>query len=144
MGMTLWIHSLVGRRTDRIRSDYTLMHDLAGELDELAEQLKIEPLTAFFDFTDFTYRLSAPDEEDEKLDPETGWPYGIDQMNWFELKAGLKALQALLKHLHANPTALAIEAEERDSLLREMEDCEKQLKSLSKAPQVKFHFAVIL
>jgi hypothetical protein len=141
MGMTLWVRTLSGRKIGGEEIDHTLMHDYAEELDELCKKLRLEPLSAFFDFTDLEYRLAANPAEDAPLDPESGLPYAIDAMKWFPTKRGLSVVQALEKKLRQRPELVDLETQDQALLLGELEDCATQL-----APSAadKFHFAVIL
>jgi hypothetical protein len=102
MGMTLWIHTLEDRDYSKDSDDHSLMHDLADQLDEVCEQLNVQKITEFFDFTDLEYSYSeeadADDEDNEdelendleaEIDPETDLEYGIDDMQWFDATRGL-------------------------------------------------------
>ena len=69
MGMTLWIHTLVGRNMSRESDDHILMHDLAEELDLACDSLGQPRLSSFFDTTDFEYNM-ADEFGDEAFDED--------------------------------------------------------------------------
>lgn len=154
MGMTLWIHTLEDRDYSKDSDDHSLMHDLADQLDEVCEQLNVQKITEFFDFTDLEYSYTEEtdsddeDNEDElendldaEIDPETDLEYGIDDMQWFDAARGLNTLTALHEHIKANSLPDLSEDEEND-LLDELEDCIAKLEDT--APRGgKFHLAVV-
>jgi len=162
MSMTLWIHTLQDRDMSRDSDDHTMMHDRADDLDALCERLGVSKLSSFFDMTDldynFTRDLEAAGEgeegedndrdldEDEggDVDPETGYAYGIDDMQWFDAAAGLATLEALRAALLDEEIAdeLDFGEDERDVLLDELDDCINHLQEPAGA-NGRFHLAVL-
>lgn len=151
MGMTLWIHTLEDRDYSKDSDDHSLMHDLADQLDEVCEELNVQKLTEFFDFTDLEYSYTEEydgdeDEEeneelDSELDSETDLEYGIDDMQWFDASRGLATLIALREHIKTNSLTSLSDDEEND-LLDELEDCITKLEDT--APRGgKFHLSVV-
>jgi len=153
--MTLWIHTLQGREMSRDSDDHSLMHDLADELDALCLRLGVAKLSSFFDLTDMQYNLGEePGTDDEvmdfdedaepALDAETGYAYGIDDMQWFDAATGLAALQALRSEIDASAGAeMHLSEEQQDVLLAELDDCIMQLIETA-AQGGRFHLAVLL
>ena len=152
MGMTLWIHTLQDREMSHESDDHSLMHDMADQLDLLCERLGVLKLSSFFDMTDLEYNLDEEDgdegdEADEggedTLDPETGYAYGIDDMQWFDAGSGLATLEALYAELEDGAAEeVPLEDDERGYLLEELEDCIAELADL--APGGRFHLAVVM
>jgi hypothetical protein len=140
MGMTYWIHTLLGRSMSQDSDDHSMMHYLSDELDTACDILGVPALSSFADFTDLEYCLSAEDDEDEP-DAETGYPYGIDQMDWHDPAAGLQCMEALRQHV-GDGWNDELEAVEREMLIEELDDCIATLKALPGGG--KFHLAVIM
>lgn len=145
MGMTFWIHTLDGRTMSHESDDLTLMYRLSDELDAACDELGVSKLSSFVDYTDLTLNM-ADDESDEEneeieIDEETGYAYGIDDMQWFDIPTGLICLEVLRRHVADgwNPEL----AHERAYLIEELDDCIEKLKSLSKETG-KFHLAVLM
>lgn len=137
MGMTLWIHTLDGRKMSDESDDHSLMYDLAEELDVICSEAGKSPLSSFFDATDLEYNMS---DEDPELDPETGLAYGIDDMNWFDPADGLATLKALRRHI-ADGWKPQMK-EDRTVLIEELDDCISKLNELPATG--KFHLAVVM
>ena len=158
MSMTLWIHTLQDRDMSRDSDDHTMMHDRADDLDALCERLGVSRLSSFFDMTDLDYNFTRdleaageeegdddPDEDDGAgVDPETGYAYGIDDMQWFDAGTGLATLEALRAALLDDEIADAMDFgdAERDVLLDELEDCITHLREPAGASG-RFHLAVL-
>jgi hypothetical protein len=158
MSMTLWLHTLHDRDMSRESDDHTLMHELSDQLDALCERLGVARLSSFFDLTDMEYNYAdrvagkegdpQGNEDDDgsisTLDPETGYAYGIDDMQWFDASTGLIALQALYDEIASTGgLELHLTEEEHDVLLDEIEDCIVQLKETA-AQRGRFHLAVLM
>jgi hypothetical protein len=149
--MTYWINTLNDRVMSKDDEDHPFMHQLSDELDAACANLKTPKLSSFVDFTDLEFNMSEDDEDDEgdegdedeaAMDPETGCGYGIDDMQWFDVSAGLKCLQALRDHVQAEWKP-DLEAEIRTQLLEELEDCLAKLQT-APAGTTKFHLAVVM
>ena len=154
MSATLWLHTLQGRDMSRESDDHTLMHALSVELDALCERLGVARLSSFFDLTDMQYNYAARPQpagmvdddavEGASLDPETGYAYGIDDMQWFDAGAGLTALRALRDEIETTEGfELHLSEEEFDVLLDEIEDCIALLEEPAQQ-QGRFHLAVLM
>lgn len=144
MGMTLWIHTLEGRDMSRESDDHSIMHDLADDLDAICRTLKVAELSSFFDSTDLELNMSEEEDEDDdpEIDPETGWAYGIDDMQWFDAASGLESLSALRSHVETDATPL-FEEDTKSMLLEELDDCIQKLRGPAQTGG-KFHLAVIM
>jgi hypothetical protein len=160
MSMTLWLHTLQGhdmtREMTRESEDHDLMHELADDLDFLCERLGVARLSSFFDLTDMEYnfdrggavaqsaRVGDADDEVSTLDAETGYAYGIDDMQWFDAAAGLNTLQALREEIDfSDGLELHLDEEEQGLLLDELDDCISRL-HLPAANGGRFHLAVLM
>jgi hypothetical protein len=143
MGMTVWVHVLNGRKIEGNQNDCSWMHRLADPLDRCCERHEVAMLSSFFDYTDLEANMEESDEEEPPADPETGLPYGIDDMNWFEATSGLHTLRKLAEVLEGGERCPGLPAERRHELLEELQDCIRQLQPAAKKRQ-KFHMAVIM
>jgi hypothetical protein len=157
MGMTLWIHTLQDRDMSHESDDHSLMHDLADEVDVICERLGVAKLSGFFDSTDLQYNQGDGEPEGEDLDdepedeaepvidPETGYAYGIDEMQWFDAVAGLATLEALRDEIEAASASGEPEfgEEEQDLLLDEIDDCIARLREPA-ANGGRFHLALVM
>lgn len=159
MSMTLWLHTLQGRDMSRESDDHTLMHDLGEDLDRLCERLGVAPLSSFYDRTDLDYNFAErpkkqpalagddafdEDEEQGPLDPETGYAYGIDDMQWFDAAAGLASLEALREEIEdSDGQQLHLDEEAQDLLLEELDDCIDRLREPAGSGG-RFHLAVLM
>src|SRR5262245_51629149 len=105
MGMTFWIHVRDGRKVNENQTDLSALYKSAEALDGLCKELGVEEVSSFQDETDLKYNMMAEfgevEEEEPELDPDTGWPYKIDDMSWFDAKAGVKTFEALEKRLQS-------------------------------------------
>lgn len=147
MGMTYWLHTLNGRVMSKDDEDHSLMHRFSDELDLACDELKIPRLSSFSDFTDLELNLAdedmdEDDEEETVPDPETGYAYGIDDMQWFDLTSGLSCLESLRDHVAAGWNS-GFDEETRSYLLDELDDCVAKLRS-APAGSDRFHLAVIM
>ncbi|MBL6752141.1 MAG: hypothetical protein ISP90_16590 [Nevskia sp.] len=166
MGMTLWIHTLDERGLSSDSDDHSLMHAYADELDGLCSELGVEKLSSFFDTTDLDYNLSQEfeesedeeaegggedageddeedDDDEEEIDPETGAPYGIDDMRWFDQNVGLATMVALRDAIESDDAVLDIDPDDREDLLAELDDCIQVLEETA-GDGAKFHLAVVM
>jgi hypothetical protein len=159
MGMTLWIHTLEGREMSKDSDDHSLMHRLQEELDALGLERGVGKFSEFFDYTDMNYSMDDEfgdefdegeddgdddDDSDEEpeLDPETGYGYGIDDMQWFDASAGLKTLRSLREAV-AQGALGDLADEQRADLLEELDDCTKRLEAPAERGG-RFHLAVVM
>ncbi len=147
MAMTLWIHTLDGRNRSQESTDHSLMYGAADELDSACDHLGVPRISSFFDTTDFDYNMSDEIEdiaydEDPALDEESGLPYGIDDMLWFETSRGLASLAALRLHI-SGPWKPELDQDDRALLLKELDDCIATLKGRPVQSEM-FHLAVMM
>jgi hypothetical protein len=157
MGMTLWIHTLEGRAMTKDSDDHSFMHRLQEELDALGVARGVGKISEFFDYTDMNYNMDdefgdgfdeGNDDEDEdsdeepELDPETGYGYGIDDMQWFDASAGLKTLRSL-RDAVAGGALGNLATEQRADLLWELDDCVQRLEGPA-GRGGRFHLAVVM
>lgn len=151
MGMTLWIHTLEGRTMSRESDDDSFMHRLSDELDALGGELGMGKLSDYFDFTDLNYNMGDEfdDEEAEEggddepaIDPETGYGYGIDDMQWFDAASGLGLIRALRSAV-ADGKLAHVDSSERKELLWELDNCARVLEAPA-ARSARFHLSVVM
>lgn len=98
MGMTLWIHILDGRKIESDEADHSWMYRLHEPLDAMCEREGVDKLSSFFDYTDLEHNMNESDDDGDDepaLDPETGWEWGIEDMQWFPATAALATLRKL-------------------------------------------------
>jgi hypothetical protein len=120
------------------------MYRLAEEIASHCQQQGVPNLSSFFDYTDLQHNMAEDEDDEEPVpDPETGWAYGIDDMNWFAAASGLETLQTLAEHLEGGATIPKLPAGRRDELLEELQDCIRQLRPAAKHGR-EFHLAVIM
>lgn len=147
MGMTLWISTLDGRNLTKNTNDHSMMYRHADTLDRLCDLLTVEKLSSFFDFTalqhDFKEELDDEEEQHNRLDPETGYEYGIDDMTWFDSASGLTTLTALHANIDTDAELKTLKETQRRQLIDEFNDCLTMLRD-SAARNGKFHLAVIM
>ena len=146
MGMTIWIHILNGRKIEGNQNDCSWMHRLSEPLDALCAQHGVEKLSAFFDYTDLEHNMDDDiDDSDEepKLNPETGWEWGIEDMEWFPTDLGLRTLSALHAAVSSQKSIGDLPAARKGELLAELQDCIRQLTLAVKHNQT-FHFTVLM
>lgn len=144
MGATLWVHTLEGRQLTSHQEDHSVMSKLAPKLDRLSKSIGVAPVSSFFDYTDASANMSEEEEdsEDEELDPETGWSYGIDDMTWFSAKEGLSTLSAIRDRLTEGATD-SVPRNDLPDLLAELESCISKLQEPA-SRDARFHLAVVM
>lgn len=155
MGMTLWIHTLQGRNFSKDSDDHSLMNTHCDALDAICDAASQTKLSTYFDFTDVERNFADEDEldddefdedaEDVELDPETGYRYGIDDMQWFSAVEGLASLQAMREAV-ADGAIDELDGDGRDELLEELleelDDCIATLSAMEDK-DAKFHLALV-
>jgi hypothetical protein len=144
--MTYWIHTLDGRNMSKESDDHSLMHRLSEELDVECDALSVQRLSAFADFTDLELCMNEDDNDDSDLEPvldeETGYAYGIDDMQWYAISPGLACLETLRKHV-ADGWNPDLDEDDRAVLVEEFDDCIAKLRAVP-SETGKFHLAVIM
>jgi hypothetical protein len=143
MGMTIWVHVLNGRKIEGNQEDCSWMYRLFPELDRICDQQGVTRLSSFFDHTDLEANMEESDDDELPLDPETGWTFGIDDMNWFDAAPGLGTLQRLAEVAGGGEDLAGLPAERRHELVDELRGCIKQLEPAAAKGQ-KFHLAVLM
>ena len=132
--MTIWVNIRIGDERESNQNDHSFMLDAQEALDTLADQLSVQRLSTFYDDTDLQYNM---DESDEFEDSEDGWPN--DEAKWFDPKAGLHSLTALLAHLKEHPQLL----ETHGDVTGELEDCRTELEKAVQSNRA-FHFCLVM
>lgn len=130
MGMTFWIHTLEGRNYLKDSDDHTLMLEHAEVLDTQCDALGVSKLSEYVDYTDqeFNHQVDPDDDDEEpQIDPETELAYGIDEMTWIDAAEGLETLHAIRNEVATEGLA-ALDDEESEGLLEELDDCIAVLK----------------
>jgi hypothetical protein len=143
MGMTLWIHTLEGRNYLKDSDDHSLMNQNLDSLDALCIEAKVQKLSEYLDYTDqqFNYNDFDEDDNEPKLDPETGLAYGIDYMTWFDASDGLVSLQSVRNRI-AEDGLHGFDADKLQALLEELDDCISILDG-SASRGGKFHLSLV-
>jgi hypothetical protein len=141
MGMTLWLHVLHGRTIESLETDYSSLWQSSEGLDALCTRLGSPLFSGFFDHTDIKYNL-ADGPEDADTDPETGWAYGIDDMDWFDIKDGLATLRALELYLAGDSEALHLKRGQLEALLEELREVCTKLETT--ASGARFHLELVM
>jgi hypothetical protein len=97
MATSVWVlrQSAAGEGDD---FDHSAIFDASDELDRVAENLGVRKISEFFDWTDFDANMSAEE-------PLEDYEY-VAAARWFEPAEALPAIEALLTHLKANPSAV--------------------------------------
>lgn len=144
MGTTLWIHTLEDREYSKDSDDHSLMHRHADELDMLCDAARVAKLSDFFDFTGLEAGFSEDEDDDgdgPDIDAETGYTYGIDDMNWFAADEGLITLRQLRDDIEAGKLE-ELDDDDVDAMIEELDDCISILEDTA-ARTGKFHLAVV-
>jgi hypothetical protein len=117
-----------------VDADHSALYRHAPRLDDAAARLGLPPFSSFFDDTELKYNARAefdPDLAERPADPETGRPYGLDEMRWRGAAEGLAAFNALRDQAGLPGDALA-----------ELDDCIAQLHGPA-GRGASFHLALI-
>ena len=130
MGDTLWL--LFEGRPRKDDSDHSQMLDYSEELDALAGQLGVMPLSSFFDWTDYQFNLA-----EEGLDED----WIAENETWHLPTPAATTLQALISAIDRNPPPFRIDADDRHELVAELTDC---LQKLRTASGEYFHLCVVM
>jgi hypothetical protein len=152
MGMTLWIRTLEEGEYNRESDDHSMMHLYADQLDQACDELDVERMSTFFDYTEINsddfdeYGRDDDDADDADDDDDDERPsranrQRIAEMDWFDVRKGLSTFEALKEHLD-NDRIADIDDDSKMGLIEELENCIEVLEGLD--PRVgKFHLAVI-
>jgi hypothetical protein len=128
MSMTVWLDVRTGDQRECLESDLSALFGRQEALDALADKLKVDGLTNFFDDTDCRYNMGEDDEFEES---EDGWP--VDAAKWHDAKSVLRTVEALHAHLLANPKAIAEEdGWTQQSIIEDMDILIPELKKAAK------------
>lgn len=146
MGMTYWVQILNGKKLESHESDLSALYKASETLDALCAELGVEKVSAFADYTDAEYAMSeeldGDEDEEAPTDPETGAPYSVKDMAWFDIAAGVKTLTAIQKRLQKEAGLPAPLAKARKQILEDLADCMTPLQKAAKG--CKFHLAAIM
>lgn len=130
MGHTVWFRVEKEKSPLNSDDDHSIMCHADKELDRLCKKLEVRKISEFFDSS-----ALASEYADEDLDEE-----------WFDPKAGLATVEALLAHLEANPKDLTFKEKSkqhwRAQLLEELSGARDFLKKAA-AGKVRFHFLLV-
>ena len=141
MGMTLWLHVVHDRTIESDETDYSSLWQFSEALDGLCRQLERPLFSSFLDHTDIKYNLTDGLDVAEP-NPETGWAYGINDMNWFDIREGLSTLRALESHLSNTPEAFGLKPGQREVLLEELREVSQKLEAATSDAQ--FHLELVM
>jgi hypothetical protein len=143
MGMTLWIHTLEDREYSKDSDDHSMMHTHADALDALCDAANVRKLSDFFDFTGLEAGFVDDDDDGDgpDIDEETGYAWGIDDMQWFASDEGLVTLHRLRDDIAAGVME-DLDDDDTDALLEELDDCIAILEDTA-ARGGKFHLSVV-
>lgn len=113
-------------------------------LDTLCRTLGVTPLSQFLDITALEFAeasslLPEGNTPPPKTDAETGLAWGIEDMVWFPVSAGMTTLEALTGHLQRNRPR-EVSGANHEQLLETLAFCETSLRPLE-AEGGQFHLA---
>lgn len=132
-------------RQFRIEPDeYSGLVQHLQRLDELSRTLGVTVPSAFIDVTELEFREAAKLIEPDALqaqepDPLTGLAYGIEDMIWTPVSAGMISFEALSGYLSRNQPP-GISERDRHALRSELANIEERLRPLE-AQGAQFHLA---
>jgi len=118
-----------------------------GVLDRLCKTLGVTELSRFIDTTaiELIQAVELLDDDaplapaaEPTTDPETGLAYGIEDMSWQPIAAGMSSLEALQQHIERGLHV----SSQQPQLLQELTYCIQALAPLE-AEGGQFHLAVI-
>ena len=128
MSMTVWLDVRSGDQHQCLETDLSALYGRQEALDALADKLKVDGLTNFFDDTDCRYNMG---EDDEFEDSDDGWP--VDAAKWHDAKSVLRTVEALHAHLTAIPNTIAEDdGWAQQSILEDMDILISELKKAAK------------
>jgi hypothetical protein len=114
-----------------------------GRLDVLCKTLGVSELSRFLDTTAVELQQAVTLVDDAQVpsvdtasDPETGLAYGIEDMSWQPIAAGMSSLEALEQHLQRSG-----DSDTSAALLQELRYCISALAPLE-AEGAQFHLAL--
>ena len=146
MASALRLNTLLNRQ---FQPDDRLLNTLRNELkllDGLCRTLGVSELSSFVDTTALELQAAVAmlDDEAKKAvpepDPQTGQIWGIEDVSWQPVAAGMSTLEALQHHLRKSPHSGLNSNKVRD-LLQELDYCIATLAPLE-AEGAQFHLAV--
>ncbi len=138
--MTLRLCVLDGRTLRTYSADHPLIEKHSAVLDALCTHAGLRPLSDFFDFTDLHHSFAHTGIEATEVDPETGGPYSIDDMTWFDAAEGLRVLGGVREHVAAG--AIRGPLTELGALVDELKACARVLEGPA-LRRIKFHLALM-
>ena len=138
MSDTIWVEIDDGEARPDDSRDCSIMLKLAERLDALAEQLGVDKLSSFYDYTALADAYSGEFEGDEVEPPSP---------MWFEADRGRQSVSALQAALRATPDLVnaALDASRSHwttALLEDLEHCHSVLKKAERSGH-RFHFLIV-
>lgn len=140
MGTTLWV---IGKATmaDGDDYDHSALFNAAERLDALCQQLGVEKLSTFIDWTDYSANIS------EEFDFPGADGFGTE-VSWFPPDDALPTLRALRSSLAEDEAAREALFEPSlrhlsDEILEELDDCIMKLEGIRAAGDV-FHLSAVM
>lgn len=144
MPAVLRLATLTDRQFRVEPEDYVALVQHLQRLDDLSRTLGVTLPSSFIDVTELEFREAAELIEADALqateaDPLTGLPYGIEDMIWTPVSAGMISFEALSGYLSRNqPPGMG--EQDRQILRSELANIEAQLRPLE-AHGAQFHLA---
>ena len=144
MAATLRLATLNNSRFQLHELELQQMCAELSRLDVLCKSLGVIPLSQFVDVTALEFReaselLAGQTPQRPETDPLTGLPYGLEDMSWNPVAAGMTSIEALTGHLQRNRPRELPGADIR-ALCVELGYCEQVLGPLEPEGG-QFHFA---
>lgn len=143
MSRVLRLNTLLDRRFQPGAISLDAMRAELGRLDALCKTLGVSELSRFLDTTAVELQQAVILVDDTQVpsadtasDPETGLAYGIEDMSWQPIAAGMSSLEALEQHLQREH-----QGARTSSLLDELAYCLRALSPLE-AEGAQFHLAL--
>ncbi len=133
MGTTIWVLQQ-STAADHVGDsmDHSLIYSYADQLDRLAVESGVEPLSNFFDDADLRFTLSEDDLPESWLE---------SHQRWFDPVAALPSLRTLATYLKAHSVP-ALSERIRLGLIEELDDCISKVE-LAIQENDKFQFCLI-
>lgn len=127
------------------RSPLPQLAEHINGLDTLCRTLGVTPLSQFLDITALEFAeasslLPEGNTPPPKPDAETGLAWGIEDMAWFPISAGMTTIEALSSHLQRN-LPREVSGADHGQLLEALAFCETSLQPLE-AEGGQFHLAM--
>ncbi|MEH6566145.1 MAG: hypothetical protein V7756_12525 [Halopseudomonas sp.] len=143
MSRVLRLNTLLDRSFQPGATRLAAMRAELGRLDALCKTLGVRELSSFIDTTavELQQAVELIDQEPRDVgaaeaDPETGLIYGIEDMSWQPIAAGMTSLEALEQHLQRE-----LQTNSPTPLVQELAYCIQTLAPME-AEGAQFHLAL--